>query len=47
MGVMLRNDDDGVTGGVTGGVRLPLLWRCGVEILPRPIVLDNDKDSFG
>lgn len=35
MGVLLRKEEDGVIGGVTGGVRFPLVWRGGVETLLR------------
>lgn len=46
MGVLLRKDDEGVIGGVTGGVRLPLVWRGGVAVL----FLDTppvDRDNLG
>lgn len=35
VGVLLRKEDEGVMGGVTGGVRLPLLCRGGVAVLLR------------
>lgn len=47
VGVLLRNEDEGVMGGVTGGVRLPLLWRGGVDTFPRDTELDKVSDSFG
>lgn len=47
VGVLLRNEEEGVIGGVTGGVRLPLLWRGGVDTFPRDTVLDKVKESFG
>lgn len=47
VGVLLRNEEDGVMGGVTGGVRLPLLWRGGVDTFPRDTELDRVSDSFG
>ena len=34
-------------GGVTGGVRLPLLWRGGVDTFPRDTELDKVSESFG
>lgn len=34
-------------GGVTGGVRLPLLWRGGVETFPRDTELDKVRESLG
>lgn len=34
-------------GGVTGGVRLPLLWRGGVDTFPRDTELDRVSDSLG
>lgn len=47
VGVLLRNEEEGVIGGVTGGVRLPLLWRGGVDTFPRDTVLDKVRESFG
>lgn len=47
VGVLLRKEDEGVMGGVTGGVRLPLLWRGGVDTFPRDTELDKVSDSFG
>lgn len=47
VGVLLRNDEEGVMGGVTGGVRLPLLWRGGVDTFPRDTELDKVSESFG
>lgn len=47
VGVLLRNEEEGVMGGVTGGVRLPLLWRGGVDTFPRDTELDKVSDSFG
>ena len=48
MGVLLRKEEEGVMGGVTGGVRLPLVWRGGVAVLfldtPPPAM---DRDSLG
>lgn len=45
MGVLLRKEDEGVIGGVTGGVRLPLVWRGGVAVLflDTPPVMDRDN----
>lgn len=45
MGVLLRKEDEGVIGGVTGGVRLPLVWRGGVAVLflETPPVMDRDN----
>lgn len=34
-------------GGVTGGVRLPLLCRGGVDMLLRDTLPANDRDSLG
>lgn len=34
-------------GGVTGGVRLPLVWRGGVAVLFLDIPPVMDRDSFG
>lgn len=45
--MLLRNEEDGVMGGVTGGVRLPLLWRGGVDTFPRDTELDKVSESFG
>lgn len=47
VGVLLRNEEEGVMGGVTGGVRLPLLWRGGVDTFPRDTELDRVSESFG
>ena len=47
VGVLLRNEDEGVIGGVTGGVRLPLAWRGGVAVLFRDTVPVMDRDSLG
>ncbi len=47
MGVLLLNEDEGVMGGVTGGVRLPLLWRGGVATLLRERLPISERDSFG
>lgn len=47
VGVLLRNEEEGVMGGVTGGVRLPLLWRGGVDTFPRDTELDKVSESFG
>lgn len=47
VGVLLLNEDDGVMGGVTGGVRLPLLWRGGVATLLRERLPVSESDSFG
>lgn len=47
VGVLLRNEEEGVMGGVTGGVRLPLLWRGGVDTFPRDTELDKVRESFG
>lgn len=47
VGVLLRNEEEGVMGGVTGGVRLPLLWRGGVDTFPRDTELDKVKESLG
>lgn len=35
VGVLLRKEEEGVMGGVTGGVRFPLVWRGWVETLLR------------
>lgn len=45
MGVLLRKEDEGVIGGVTGGVRLPLVWRGGVAVLflETPPVMERDN----
>ncbi len=47
VGVLLLNEDEGVMGGVTGGVRLPLLWRGGVATLLRERLPISERDSFG
>lgn len=47
MGVLLRKEEDGVMGGVTGGVRLPLVWRGGVETLPRDRLPVSASDNLG
>lgn len=47
VGVLLRKDEDGVMGGVTGGVRLPLAWRGGVAVLLRDTPPPMDSDSLG
>ena len=47
VGVLLLNEDEGVMGGVTGGVRLPLVWRGGVARLPRAILDVRDRESLG
>lgn len=47
VGVLLLNEDEGVMGGVTGGVRLPLLWRGGVAKLLRERLPISESDSFG
>lgn len=47
VGVLLRKEEDGVMGGVTGGVRFPLVWRGGVQTLPRDRLPARDKDSLG
>lgn len=47
VGVLLLNEDEGVMGGVTGGVRLPLLWRGGVATLLREWLPVSESDSFG
>lgn len=47
VGVLLLNEDEGVMGGVTGGVRLPLLWRGGVATLLRERLPVSESDSFG
>lgn len=47
VGVLLRNDEDGVMGGVTGGVRLPLPWRGGVDTFPRDTEFDSVSESLG
>ena len=47
MGVLLRNEEEGVMGGVTGGVRLPLVWRGGVAVLFLDIPPVMDRDSLG
>lgn len=47
MGVLLRKEEDGVMGGVTGGVRLPLVWRGGVDTLPRDRLPVSASDNLG
>lgn len=47
VGVLLLNDDEGVIGGVTGGVRLPLVCRGGVDTLLRDRLPVRERDSFG
>lgn len=47
VGVLLRNEEDGVMGGVTGGVRLPLVWRGGVAVLFLEMPPVIDRDSLG
>lgn len=47
VGVLLRKEDEGVMGGVTGGVRLPLVWRGGVETLLRERPPVSDRDNLG
>lgn len=47
VGVLLRNEEDGVMGGVTGGVKLPLVWRGGVAVLFRDMPPVIDRDSLG
>lgn len=45
--MLLRKEEEGVMGGVTGGVRLPLVWRGGVAVLFLDIPPVMDKDSLG
>jgi len=47
VGVLLRREEEGVIGGVTGGVRFPPVWRGGVETLLRDRLPDRDRDSLG
>lgn len=47
VGVLLRKEEEGVMGGVTGGVRFPLVWRGGVETLLRDRLPDRDRDNLG
>lgn len=47
VGVLLRKEEEGVMGGVTGGVRFPLVWRGGVETLLRDRLPVRAKDSLG
>lgn len=47
VGVLLRKEEEGVMGGVTGGVRLPLVWRGGVAMLFLDTPPVMDRDSFG
>lgn len=47
VGVLLLKEEEGVMGGVTGGVRFPLLWRGGVGTLPRDRLPVSDRDSLG
>ena len=47
VGVLLRKEEEGVMGGVTGGVRLPLVWRGGVATLWRDKPPLMDSDSLG
>lgn len=47
VGVLLRKDEEGVIGGVTGGVRLPLVWRGGVAVLFLDRLPVMDRDSLG
>lgn len=47
VGVLLRKEEDGVMGGVTGGVRFPLVWRGGVEMLLRDRLPVRAKDNLG
>lgn len=47
VGVLLRKEEEGVMGGVTGGVRFPLLWRGGVETLLRHRLPVRASDSLG
>lgn len=45
--MLLRKEDEGVIGGVTGGVRLPLAWRGGVAVLFLDTPPVMDRDSLG
>lgn len=47
VGVLLRKEEEGVMGGVTGGVRFPLVWRGGVETLLRDRLPVRDRDNLG
>lgn len=47
VGVLLRKEEEGVMGGVTGGVRFPLVWRGGVEMLLRDRLPVRGKDNLG
>lgn len=47
VGVLLRKEEDGVMGGVTGGVRFPLVWRGGVETLLRDRLPVRARDNLG
>lgn len=47
VGVLLRKEEEGVIGGVTGGVRFPLVWRGGVETLLRDRLPARGRDDFG
>ena len=47
VGVLLRKEEEGVMGGVTGGVRLPLVWRGGVAVLFLDTPPVMDRDSLG
>ncbi len=47
VGVLLRKEEEGVMGGVTGGVRFPLVWRGGVETLLRDRLPVRDSDNLG
>lgn len=47
MGVLLRKEEEGVIGGVTGGVRLPLVWRGGVAVLFLDTPPVMDRESLG
>lgn len=45
--MLLRKEEEGVMGGVTGGVRFPLVWRGGVETLLRDRLPVRDRDNLG
>ncbi|TNN88109.1 hypothetical protein EYF80_001690 [Liparis tanakae] len=47
VGVLLRKEEEGVMGGVTGGVRLPLVCRGGVAVLFLDTPPVRDRDSLG
>lgn len=47
VGVLLRKEEEGVMGGVTGGVRFPVLWRGGVGTLLRHRPPVRGSDSLG